>query len=93
MKEQALKTLKESALQCSFCAGFTCDTQENLEACREQCAHGQSRARTDVGSVREEQGGVPASLCCSVPAAWHPGLSLKDLSVPAPVLPLSSFWN
>lgn len=62
MKEQALKLLKESALECSFCTGLICDTQENLEARREQRAHGQSRARTDVclgGRVREEQRGSP----------------------------------
>lgn len=96
MKEQALKLLKESALECSFCTGLICDTQENLEACREQRAHVQFQARTDVclgGRVREEQRGSPCLPLLLCAGCLHPGLSLGTPSVPTPVLFLSGFWN
>lgn len=32
-----------------------------------------------VGVLEGSREGVPASLCCSVPGAWHPGLSLRAL--------------
>lgn len=91
MKEQALKPLKESALECSFCTGLICDAQENLEAGREWRAPDQPRARTDVclgGSVREGQGGSLPPL-----AAPHPGLALRAPSVPTPVLLLCGSWS